>query len=139
MIFSLIKLAGIFVEAATSKLFIAKPTPNIIFQRDPFASIVHGISLHSMTFETRRRETLFAEVVFDKHPDYNKVKRYYNRDRQSTLEGGDVMMLNKKTLAVGISQRTETQSLEFLAKNIFNDDDNSIETIYAIKIPKGRS
>lgn len=127
------------IQATSHEIFVAKPMPNIIFQRDPFASIVDGISLHAMQFETRRRETLFAGVVFEYHPDYKDVKHYYDRNKKSSLEGGDVMMLTPKHLAVGISQRTEAQSIQALAKNIFGDADNTIEVIYAVDIPKGRS
>ncbi len=130
---------GTLIEETAHEIFVAKPMPNIIFQRDPFASIVNGISLHSMHFETRRRETLFAGTVFEYHPDYKDVTKYYDRTNSSSLEGGDVMMLNSENLAVGISQRTKAQSIERLAKNIFSDKSNTIKNIYAVDIPKGRS
>ncbi len=130
---------GTLVQKTAHELFVAKPMPNSLFQRDPFASVVNGITLHTMFYETRKRETLLCEYVFTHHPDFNQVPRYFDRDRSSTLEGGDVMMLNEKTLAIGISQRTGADSLQTVAKNIFADDNNSIDTVYGIDIPKGRS
>ena len=130
---------GTLIQETSHEIFVSKPMPNIIFQRDPFASIINGISMHTMMFETRKRETLFSDVVFTSHPEYKDTKRYYDRNRHSSLEGGDVMMLNSKTLAVGISQRSSAQSIEKLAINIFADEENTIEVIYGVNIPKGRS
>ncbi len=125
--------------AAKDELFVLKPMPNLIFTRDPFSTIVHGISLHTMHFETRKRETLFAEYIFKFHPDYKGTKQYYSRNRSSSLEGGDVMVLKEDEIAVGISQRSEAASHEKLANAIFADPESKIRTIWAINIPKGRS
>lgn len=125
-------------ELSTNKLFVLDPMPNLIFTRDPFSTIGNGISLHTMNFETRKRETLFAYYVFKYHPEYVGTPKYYNRHRSSSIEGGDVMILTNDTIAVGISQRTEAQSIEKLAETLFKEQDE-ITTIYAVDIPKGRS
>jgi len=126
-------------ELAHNELFVLKPMPNTIFTRDPFSTIGEGISLHKMTYETRIRETIFAEYIFKYHPAYQGVTKYYDRYDMNHIEGGDVMILTEDTIAVGISQRTEPQAIEELAKNIFNDSNAKIKTIYAFDIPKGRS
>ena len=50
--------------------FIADPMPNLYFTRDPFASIGNGISLNKMYSVTRNRETIYAEYIFNYHPEY---------------------------------------------------------------------
>ncbi len=125
-------------ELSTNNLFVLEPMPNLIFTRDPFSTIGNGISLHTMHYPTRKRETLFAYYVFKYHPDYVGTPKYYNRNRSSSIEGGDVMILTQDTIAVGISQRTEAQSVEKLAEKLFAEQDD-IKTIYAVDIPKGRS
>ncbi len=125
-------------ELSTHGLFVLEPMPNLIFTRDPFSTIGEGISLHTMSRPTRKRETLFAYYVFKYHPEYNGIKKYYNRNRSSSIEGGDVMILTEDTIAVGISQRTQAQSIEKLAEKLFDEQDK-IKTIYAVDIPKGRS
>ena len=40
--------------------FLADPMPNLVFTRDPFASIGNGISLNKMYSVTRNRETIYA-------------------------------------------------------------------------------
>ncbi len=125
-------------ELSTNSLFVLAPMPNLIFTRDPFASIGEGISLHTMHYTTRKRETLFAYYVFKYHPDYVGTPKYFNRNRSSSIEGGDVMILTKDTIAVGVSQRTQAQSVEKLAEKLFAEQDE-VKTIYAVDIPKGRS
>lgn len=125
-------------ELAEYNVFVMKPMPNLIFTRDPFASIGNGISLHSMYYETRKRETIFADYIFKFHPEYKGVERYYDRDQKTSIEGGDVMILSEEAIAVGISQRTEPASVERLAKNLFNSN-KKIKVVYGVDIPKGRS
>lgn len=127
------------MELSSQEVFVLKPMPNLIFTRDPFASIGNGISLHTMHFETRKRETLFAYYIFKHHPMYKGTKKYYNRTRSTSIEGGDVLILSEDTVAVGISERTSAASIEKLAEGLFEDGASEVKNVYAINIPKGRS
>ena len=49
------------------------------------------------------------------------------------------MNLNEKVLAIGISQRTQSDAIEKLANNIFNNENSTIETILAFDIPSTRA
>lgn len=118
--------------------FYLDPIPNMYFQRDPFASIGNGISLNVMANETRNRETIFAKYIFNYHPKYKSVPRWYNRDRAHAIEGGDILVLSDKVLAIGISDRTDPVAIERVAKNIFASEE-SFETILAFDIPKTRA
>ncbi len=126
-------------ELSSQDVFVLKPMPNLVFTRDPFSTIGHGISLHTMHYETRKRETLFSYYVFKYHPEYGGTTKYFNRTRSTSIEGGDVMILSKETIAVGISQRTMAASIEKLAEKLFEDNNSDVKTIYAVDIPKGRS
>lgn len=121
--------------------FITDPLPNLYFTRDPFASIFNGISINKMHSETRSRETIYAEYIFNYHPEYkdHPVKRYYDRYENFSIEGGDILVLSEKVLAIGISERTRPQAIDVIAENIFLDADNELETILAFNIPKTRS
>ena len=59
--------------------FLADPMPNLVFTRDPFASIGNGISLNKMYSVTRNRETIYAEYIFNYHKDYKDTVKYYDR------------------------------------------------------------
>lgn len=122
----------------TCKLVCA-PMPNLYFTRDPFAMIGNGVSLNHMYSETRNRETIYGEYVFKYHPDYKDVPLYYSRYNTFHIEGGDILNINDKVLAVGISQRTEPDAIDQLAHNVFNDPTSTIETILAFNIPNSRA
>lgn len=121
--------------------FITDPMPNLYFTRDPFASIGRGISLNKMYSITRNRETIYADYIFKYHPDFkNQVEKFYDRDFEYSIEGGDILNLTEKTLAIGISQRTNPNAIEKIAKNIFFHSNNKdIETILAFNIPNTRA
>ena len=119
--------------------FLADPMPNLVFTRDPFASICNGISLNKMYSVTRNRETIYAEYIFNYHPDYKNTIKYYDRYNPYHIEGGDILVLNNHTLAIGVSQRTLPESIEELALNLFKDTENDIDTVLAFNIPNSRA
>lgn len=118
--------------------FIIDPMPNLYFTRDPFATIGNGVSIHKMLTETRNRETIFGKYIFNYNPIYKGTKLFYDRTEDFSLEGGDILVLNKETIAVGISQRTSPNAIEKFAETILTDD-NSFKKILAIDIPKIRA
>lgn len=121
--------------------FVSDPMPNLYFTRDPFSSIGNGISLNRMSTLTRSRETIYADYIFKYHKLYgnNKVDRYYDRNLTYSLEGGDIIILSDKVLAVGVSQRTHPSGIELLAKNMFYKYNTHFDTVLAFDIPKIRA
>lgn len=120
--------------------FLIEPMPNLYFTRDPFASVGNGVVLNKMYSETRNRETIYADYIFKYHPKFkDKVEKYYDRDYDWHIEGGDVLNLNDHVLAVGISQRTEAGAIDKLAKNLFKNPNCKIDTVLAFNIPESRA
>ena len=119
---------------------IVNPMPNLYFTRDPFASVGNGVVLNKMYSITRNRETIYADYIFKYHPEYaGNVEFLYNRDFPFHIEGGDVLNINDKVLAIGISQRTEAPAIDLLARNIFLNSNSKIEQILAFDIPATRA
>jgi len=118
--------------------FYLDPIPNMYFQRDPFASIGKGISLNVMANETRNRETIFAKYIFNYHPKFKDVPRWYNRDKTHPIEGGDILVLSDKVLAIGISDRTNSMAIERVSHNLLSSNER-FETVLAFDIPKTRA
>ena len=120
--------------------FLADPMPNLYFTRDPFASAGNGVILNRMYSVTRNRETIYAEYIFNYHPDFkDKLEKYYDRSLPYHIEGGDVLNLNEHIIAVGISQRTEAGAIDQLAKNMFKNPNCKIDIILAFNIPESRA
>lgn len=118
---------------------VLKPMPNLYFTRDPFATCGNGVIINKMYSETRNRETIYADYIFSYHKDYKDVEKLYSRSAPYHIEGGDVLNINEKTLAVGISQRTEPEAIDLLAQNIFFHSNSKIEKILAFDIPVCRA
>jgi len=135
------RLNGIsgFYAARDAGRMIIDPIPNLYFQRDPMATIGYGATLHKMWSVTRTRESLFTEFVFDYHPFYQDTKLYYDRTEPYAIEGGDIQVLSREVIAIGISQRTEPDAIATFAKNLFKDKNNTFKYVLAIDIPDERS
>lgn len=123
----------------TPDMFIADPMPNLYFTRDNFASVGEGINLNKMYSVTRNRETIYAEYIFKFHPEYKGTDLYYDRYNPYHTEGGDVLNINEHTVAVGISQRTQAEAIDQMAKNFFKDETCKIDTVLAFNIPNSRA
>ncbi len=125
--------------AGTSSRFIAPPMPNLYFARDPFACVAGGVSLNHMHTDTRNRETIFGRYIFRHHPLYADTHIYYTPYEYFSIEGGDIQVLSERLIMVGISQRTQAEAIEELAKNIFADESCAIDTVLAAEIPRSRA
>lgn len=121
-----------------SKLVCA-PMPNLYFTRDPFANIGGGVSINRMYSPTRNRETIYGDYIYKFHPDFKGTPEYYTRDNTFHIEGGDILNISATTLAIGISQRTEPDAIDQIARNVFNDETSTIDTILAFDIPSSRA
>lgn len=119
---------------------VVDPMPNLYFTRDPFASVGTGVTMHKMRFPTRCRETIYADYIFNYHPDFaGLITRYSDRNDPRNIEGGDVLNLTEDTLAIGISQRTSPDAIEAVAKKLFTDPEAKIRTVLAFDIPDCRA
>ena len=115
---------------------IVDPMPNLYFTRDPFASVGNGVTIHFMRYKVRQRETLFSRFIFTNHPKLMKTPWYYDPSMKLSIEGGDVFIYNNDTLVVGVSERTDLQTITLLAKNIKANKECEFKRIVAINVPK---
>ena len=118
--------------------FLVDPMPNLYFTRDPFAVVGGGVAIHKMHTKTRNRETLFGKYIFEHHPRYKTVPKWYDRAETSSLEGGDILVLSPEVLAIGISERTEEDSIDKFAQTVLSNSP-TFKKVLAINIPKTRA
>ena len=121
---------------------VLDPLPNHLFTRDPSAWIGDVVSVSPMRHPARRRESLHLEMIYRHHPQFSgdaAPRRIVGRDGAgaATVEGGDVMMLSPRVVAVGMSERTSAVGVERLAANLL--EDGSVERVVAIALPHRRS
>ncbi|BDR60985.1 arginine deiminase [Lactobacillus xylocopicola] len=119
-----------------SSPFLLNPLPNAYFTRDPQASIGSGLTINHMTFKARRPESLFTEFVMAHHPRFaGHVNVWRDRNHDTRIEGGDELVLSDHVLAIGISERTSSRTIEALTKELFTSSDSKFDTVVAVEIP----
>jgi len=120
--------------------FYTDPIPNILFQRDPFATVGDGVAVGKMSNQARQRETIFSEYIIKYHPRFYKkeIPFYYNRLNRYPLEGGDLLVLSDHLVALGISSRTDPRAIEYFAEKLF-EMNPKFDTVLAFNIPKSRA
>lgn len=116
--------------------FYLDPMPNLYFTRDPNAVIGHGLTNNRMHWPARRRESLFMKYIIQHHPRFKaaNVPVWYDRDNRFSMEGGDELIINHETVAIGISERTTPEAIEKMVSKLFAESD--FRRAIAIEIPK---
>jgi len=113
-------------------LFVLPPLPNSLFTRDSSCWIYGGVSINPMYWPARRREAYNMGTIYRAHPRFQDESFEYwyppmgDDDRfrledfgQASLEGGDVEIIGKGTVAIGMSERTTGRMIEQIAKALF--------------------
>lgn len=131
-----------------------RPIPNLLFMRDPASVIGDGYSVNSMATWARERESLILSYVFRHHP---RLKHHTDQDKwfdqvtplvrgeikaPVSLEGGDILVLNHKVLAVGCSERSQADAIHLLAESLRAhraEDESSFDHLLMVLMPKKRS
>ncbi|GAB3991210.1 arginine deiminase family protein [Spirosoma daeguense] len=149
------ELAKIMISGSLPDLtMLFAPLPNFIFTRDIGIVINDHILLNKPAKLARTREALLTQYIFFNHPLFagyqDKIIEIpdnehafllpdsdTNRDvTRSTLEGGDVMMISKRHLLIGVSERTTLYAAQQVMRLVFSK--NLVDTVTIIKIPKKR-
>jgi len=118
--------------------FYLDPMPNLYFTRDPGAVIGHGLTINRMKTEARRRETIFLKYIYKNLIKTYDIPIWYNRNLPDSIEGGDILVLSSKVIAIGCSERTSRSAIEVLAKKLLFSD-SGFEKIVILEIPKCRA
>ena len=119
--------------------YYTDPMPNLYFTRDPGACVGNGLNVHHMSTVARRREALLLEYMYKYNEDFAPAGTHlwYDYDMDASIEGGDVLVLSKDIVAIGLSQRTTAGSIERFAENLLKE--SSFKKILVFDIPKRRA
>lgn len=120
--------------------FYLDPMPSMYFTRDHGAVIGNGLLVSQMFNFSRRRETIFLRFVQRHHPVFKdtKCRLWFEGEIPTGIEGGDVLVLNKGTIIIGLSQRTSEAAIETIAKKLLIDE-NILQQIIILQIPPKRA
>jgi arginine deiminase len=123
--------------------FVLPPLPNHLFQRDNSCWIYRGVSVNPMAKPARQRETLHSRAVYRFHPMFagGGFARYYGDDDAShlpaTIEGGDVHVLGRGAVMIGMGERSTPMAVEQMASALFRAGQAS--TVIAVELPASRA
>jgi arginine deiminase len=123
--------------------FVLTPLPNTMFQRDNSAWIYDGVTINPMAMAARRRESLHTRAVYRFHPLFTAATfaTYYGDDdldhQPGTLEGGDIHVLGRGVVLVGMGERTTPMGTEILARALFRS--GQATTVIAVQLPKSHA
>lgn len=127
------------------------PIPNFIFTRDIALTINDYVIITKASKYVRFRENLLTRFIFHAHPDFStlvKENKLINlnvvdefppskKGEPISVEGGDLMIINKDYLLIGSSERTTDHAIQTLKKVLF--EKNIIKNVVEIDVPKERS
>ncbi|MFN0257107.1 arginine deiminase family protein [Pedobacter ureilyticus] len=146
------ELAEIFISGTMADdTMIFAPVPNLIFTRDVGTTINSHILLNKPAKKARVRETMLMRYIFFNHPFFAAYKdnvieipdptQHFLRPGdepafRTTLEGGDVMMVSKNHVLIGVSERTSEEGANEAIKLLF--ENNVVEKVTVVKIPAKR-
>ena len=146
------QLAKVFISGSLhEKKMIFAPIPNFIFTRDIGITINDHILLNKPAKKARTREALLMKYIFFNHPlfagyrkniielpdtSYHFLLPKEGDDKRVTLEGGDVMVVSKDHLLVGVSERTTMEAAHRVITVLF--EKKLVKKISVVKIPKKR-
>lgn len=127
------------------------PIPNFIFTRDIAVVINDHVIVTKASKVARYRENLLTRFVFWRHPIFKSLRKQgkvinlndkdlfppSKQGEQVSLEGGDVMVINKDFLLIGCSERTSMHGITLLKDTLF--EKGIIKNLVVINIPSDRS
>ena len=122
---------------------VLAPLPNTLFPRDSSAWVYGGVTINPMAMPARRREQLHCQAVYRFHPLYSDVAfpTYYGADdvahQPATLEGGDIHVLGRGVVLVGMGERTTAMGVEILARELFRT--SQAHTVIAVEMPRSHA
>jgi arginine deiminase len=119
--------------------FLLTPLPNHLFQRDNSAWIYGGVSINPMAMPARTRESVHSTAIYRFHPMFaqSTFEVWYGGDeklhQRATLEGGDIHVLGRGAVMVGLGERSTPMGVERLARGLFAKGGAS--KVIAIELP----
>src|SRR5690625_1949932 len=135
---------SISLQRAGPDELVLDPLPNHLFTRDPSAWIGDVAAISPMRRRARRRESLHLETIYRHHPLFTGsgapariLAPDLGQATTATVEGGDVMVLSPRTVAVGLSERSSAVGIERLAAGLL--EHGRVEKVIAVALPHRRS
>jgi arginine deiminase len=118
--------------------FYLAPLPNMYFTRDHGSMIGGRLQISSMFLPARRLETIFLRMIQKYHPLFKDVELSFHEEIPYGIEGGDVFILNRDSLMIGLSERTTEEAIEWVAHKYLIEKE-LVKQIIVVQVPTRRA
>ena len=114
------------------------PLPNFLFARDLAAVVGDAVVLTYAAKPARLRGMALARTIARHHPRFEStgvidVRADDPSDDRLCIEGGDVQVVDERTVLVGASERTTPEAIDRLAEALF---ERGFERLLRLDMPK---
>ncbi|MDQ2749670.1 MAG: arginine deiminase [Actinomycetota bacterium] len=123
--------------------FVLAPLPNTLFQRDNSAWIYGGVTINPMAMPARQRESIHSRAVYRFHPLFAPwtFPTFYGGDdddhQPAAVEGGDIHVIGRGAVLIGMGERTTPMGVEILARELFRT--RVAQRVIAVQLPKSHA
>ncbi len=132
-------------------LILFDPIPNFIFTRDIAVVVNDHVIITKAAKMARQRENFLTRFIFWSHPIFRKLREEgkiinlnhvdefppSRKGETVSIEGGDVMVINKDYILIGCSERTTEYSIHSLRNKLF--EKGLVNNVVQINIPADRA
>lgn len=130
------------LEKKDAAEYLIQPCPNQYFMRDPAAVVQTGVISCQMKYPSRQRESNLVRLIFENHKMFrDSFHQIYPHEGVAqpypSIEGGDVVVLSPKSLAIGSSERTDSAAIKKVAAQVLKDE--RVERVYEVDLPAKRN
>ncbi len=123
---------------ATAQDFVLAPLPNQVFTRDSSVWISDNVRVSTMARPARRREALHLDAIYRRHPLFAAVPDPAPAvEAAISIEGGDILVVGKGCILVGVGDRTRAAAVEQLAGDLFVR--GAAREVIAVQLPASRA
>ncbi len=114
------------------------PLPNLIFTRDIAAMLGNTLLLTWAKRNVRKREMLLTKFLVKHHPlfENTNVFDFHKHHPDLSIEGGDLIIFDHKTLFIGLSERNSKDAIEAILPLCYNE---GFQKIIIVDLPKTRT
>jgi len=121
--------------------FSLPPLPNLLYTRDSAMVINEQVFIGNMANRIRISEAILMSYIFHYHPElcceHFLMDASQDQLPAATFEGGDLLILRPDTMLIGMSERTNTQGIDYLLEQFKRA--GTVKHIFVVILPKIRA
>ena len=115
----------------------AWPLPNLLFTRDLSAVVADHVLLSDAATAARAPESVIMRTVFRHHPRFEAARdRLVELPTEVSFEGGDLLVVDERTVMIGQSERTSLGGVLAVARALLAR--TAVERVITVNLPKAR-